>query len=253
MVKIALAQMPIDYKRPEINIDYGMKMIDDAIKQHCNSILFPELWSTGFRLENCSNFATLNANLLVDMQSKADKSNIEIFGSFLTRYKESFYNQFKAIRPCQKPISYSKINLFPTLKEPQYLKPGSKLCVFSSNLGNCSASICFDLRFPLLYRKLLRKGAFIHIIPAHWPAARIHHWDILLQARAIETMSFVIAVNSVGKSGNTLFGGHSSVISPDGGILFQADDKSAQLFVIEFDPDEVVKVREKHPFFPSLL
>ena len=100
---------------------------------------------------------------------------------------------------------------------------------------------------------MAKKGAQIHIIPAHWPAARIHHWDILLQARAIETLSYVIAVNSVGKSNNVIFGGHSSVISPDGDIIFQANDSDEDVFVVEIDTSLVQRVRNKHPFYSSII
>ena len=66
-------------------------------------------------------------------------------------------------------------------------------------------------------------------------------------------MAYVIAVNSVGKSGNVSFGGHSSVISPDGNIIFQANSKAEDIFIVEIDPTLTQKVRNNHPFYSTII
>jgi omega-amidase len=253
MKNIALAQMHIDYDNSDINISTAQEMLNLAASNHCDCIVFPELWSTGFRLENRQKFSDSNRSLLEELQSFSDKNDLEIFGSYLIRKGPGYFNEFVAICPHLKPFNYDKINLFPTLQEPVYLRPGDKTCVFPSKLGDCGPSICFDLRFPWLYKELAQKGAKLLIIPAHWPTARIHHWDILIQARAIEMLSFVIAVNSVGISGNVSFGGHSSVISPDGDIIFQADSMKEDLFIVEIDPAIIKTVRDKHLFYSKII
>jgi omega-amidase len=253
MKKIALAQMRIDYQNAENNISTARDMLDLAVNKHCDCIIFPELWSTGFRLENHQVFSIINRSLLEELQLFSDGNDLEIFGSYLIQRDKRYFNEFVALCPHSKPFSYDKINLFPTLLEPVYLQPGDTTRLFESKLGCCGASICFDLRFPWIYKELAQKGAQFLIIPAHWPIARIHHWDILIQARAIETLSFVIAVNSVGKSGNIAFGGHSSVISPDGDIIFQANSPTEDIFIVEIDPTLIQRVRDKHPFYPNII
>jgi predicted amidohydrolase len=173
-------------------------------------------------------------------------------GSYITKQNGFYCNEFIVVRPKLSRVSYKKMHLFPSLQEPRYLKAGTDIQVFTSIIGETGPSICFDLRFPEVYTKITKKNGQAHVIPAHWPSLRIHHWDILLQARAIETMSYVIGVNSVGKSGKTNFGGHSAVISPDGDVVAQASSTEEEICVVNIDPDLPGLVRKTHSFFSEL-
>lgn len=253
MVKIALAQMHIDYDNFEINRKVGMDLITSAVNNKCKMVVMPELWSTGFKLERSPVFAEENQELIEGLQIIADQGHIEIIGSYVIKNEAKYSNEFIAFRPHSPQIRYSKIHLFPSLQEPRFLEPGKSICTFPSSLGTSGAAICFDLRFPDQFLTLAKKGAISHIIPSHWPIARINHWNVLLRARAIDTFSYVIGVNSVGKSGNVIFGGHSSVISPDGEILLQADEQKEDIFLIDLDPAVVTKTRSRYPFISSLI
>ena len=79
--------------------------------------------------------------------------------------------------------------------------------------------ICYDLRFPEICRSLALKGARIVLVCAQWPEARIAHWNVLLQARAIENQLFIVAANRTGRDAALSFPGHSQIISPFGEIL----------------------------------
>lgn len=247
MVKIALAQLTIDYSNVQSNIKTGLAMIHSAIESQCELIVFPELWSTGFNLTKRDEYSAINQELIQDLRTIAQKGKIEITGSFLSK-AVSYQNRFLALLPNSREFAYSKIHLFPGLHETEYLAPGENICVYPSVLGPAGASICFDLRFPTHFANLLGAGAEYHVIPAHWPAARINHWDTLLKARAIETLSYVIAVNSSGLSGNNRYGGHSSIISPDGETIFQANMNAEDVFVVEIDQNLVKLTRERYPF-----
>jgi len=253
MIKIALAQICIDYDNIQKNIEKGLSFISKAVNSGCEAIILPELWSTGFRLENHLRFSEANASLIDTLNTIATKDHIEIMGSYIIKKGGHFYNQFNALIPKQSRISYNKIHLFPSMHEPNFLTAGNEIQVFSSNLGNIGPSICFDLRFPEIYVEIARKNGQVHVIPAHWPSARIHHWDVLLQARAIETISYVIGVNSVGYSGKTNFGGHSAVISPDGAVIAQASSKDEDLIIVNIDPGLPGEVRKTHSFFSEII
>jgi omega-amidase len=248
MKKIALAQINIDYDSIKNNISKSFNFIENAIDNHCNVIIFPELWSTGFKLSLCAQFADQNEILIKKLHNLSSFNEIEIIGTFIIRKENRFYNQFIDFQNKKDPIYYEKINLFPPLQEPNFFTSGSETTVFDSTIGRCGASICYDLRFNWIYETEAKNGANVFIIPAHWPKERIHHWDVLLQSRAIEHLSFVIGVNSVGQSGQGIYGGHSSVISPDGEIILQAGNSSEGLFMVEIDPAQVHKVREKYGF-----
>jgi len=108
--------------------------------------------------------------------------------------------------------------------EDSFFTPGTKLRPIQTDLGPIGALVCYDLRFPELLREQTTLGTELLVVPAQWPAARLDHWRILVQARAIENQMFVVAANRCGSTGDTLFGGHSMIVGPDGSILLEAGE-----------------------------
>ena len=109
--------------------------------------------------------------------------------------------------------------------------------------GTCAAmAICYDLRFCEWLRLCAVEGAQVLFISAEWPKSRVDHWRILLQARAIENMMYVVGCNRVGTSNGTEFGGHSMVVDPWGEILYEGGDGEDLAFV-EFDVEKTEKAR----------
>ena len=245
MKKIALAQTNIIYGDFKFNVQKAEKFVQSAIDQHCDLILFPELWSSGFDLKNNALYDVKNISLIQKLQSIADQNNISICGSYIQNQDAVFYNAFNFIQP-NKPIQiYHKSHLFTLMHEDKFFQPGIITHPISSILGTTGLGICFDLRFPEYFRELYSQGVQVFLISSHWPLVRIDHWDILLQARAIENQAFVIAANSTGLSGKDMYGGHSTVIAPDGKVLLRAPSNVEDLFIVEIDPSEVQSVREK--------
>ncbi|MET0794086.1 MAG: carbon-nitrogen hydrolase family protein [Polyangiaceae bacterium] len=130
--------------------------------------------------------------------------------------------------------SYRKIHLFDvelqegtTLSESSGTTPGESLVTFDLGAFRVGLSICYDLRFPELYRALVSRGANVLLVPA---AFTLHtgkdHWRPLLQARAIESQAYVIAAAQWGKHprGRTTYG-HSMVVDPWGGVIAEASDR----------------------------
>ena len=107
-------------------------------------------------------------------------------------------------------------------------------------------SICYDLRFPELFRKGILGGTNLFVILGCWPKSRIKHWTTLLQARAIENQSFVIGVNRIGHDQDLVYGGRTMIISPQGEIL--ADGKENMSVVnAKISKAEVLDWREEFP------
>ncbi|MCI9889166.1 hypothetical protein JT358_11965 [Micrococcales bacterium 31B] len=110
----------------------------------------------------------------------------------------------------------------------------------------CGLATCYDLRFPELFREYQDMGVNAFVIPASWPAARIAHWDVLLQARAIENQALVIACNTAGTDSGVTLGGHSAIIAPDGEVLARAGD-GEEFLVIDYDPADIERTRAAFP------
>jgi predicted amidohydrolase len=152
---------------------------------------------------------------------------------------------------------YCKVHLFDvdvpdgnTYQESSTVMAGKELppVYRSATLGNIGLSICYDVRFPELYRHLSRQGAEVLFIPAAFTAyTGKDHWQILLQARAIENSCYVIAPAQTGNHYNRRFSyGHAMIIDPWGMILADAGDKPG-VAIAEINPTRLEQVRLQMP------
>jgi omega-amidase len=244
MKNIALAQMNVEYGNFDRNIAIGENLIQGAIQAHCDWVLLPELWSSGFDLHHLKAHASRNLTLLEELQLLSDENDLSICGTYIEKQNEEYFNSFIALQPNKPRSTYHKIHLFSLMHEDKYFVPGKKSMLFTSSLGVTGLTTCFDLRFPELFLDLAARGVESFLLAAHWPVVRIQHWDVLLQARAIENQAFMMAVNSVGPSGRDVYGGHSVIIAPDGEIILQASAREEGLFCAEIDPGIVKTIRE---------
>jgi predicted amidohydrolase len=106
--------------------------------------------------------------------------------------------------------------------------------------------ICYDLRFPEVFRAAARRGAEIFLVIANWPDRREQHWVTLLQARAIENLAYVVGVNRSGRDPEHVYPGRSMIIDPHGKILADAGGGEAVISA-EIDPAEVRNWRRDFP------
>jgi omega-amidase len=117
---------------------------------------------------------------------------------------------------------YQKIHLFSPGQEHCYFEKGETIKVFLWQDSLVAPAICYDLRFPELFRAALPLGAELYVVIANWPAPREDHWITLLRARAIENQAFVAGVNRCGRDPQQDYSGRSMIIAPDGRILAEA-------------------------------
>jgi omega-amidase len=206
--------------------------------------VFPELWSTGYDLERCEEYATpVNEGTFAETARLAREHSIYILGSLLEATGEGFRNTAVVHSPEGQLLGqYSKVHLFKPMEEDKYLIPGDDTPVLDLPWGRSALAICYDLRFPELFRKYALDGAQIVFVVAEWPHPRLEHWDTLLRARAIENQYFVVACNRVGQSGEWSFFGHSSIYDPSGGLIARASNEET-LLTAELDLGNVDEVR----------
>lgn len=151
--------------------------------------------------------------------------------------------------------SYRKIHLFDvdlangvSLRESATRAPGADVVVAQTELGTMGLSVCYDLRFPELYRGLAHQGAQLIFVPSAFTAFTGQaHWQTLLCARAIENQCYVIAADQFGKSANSFeCHGHSMIVDPWGTILAELAD-GAGVVSAEIDLDRLAQVRAELP------
>ena len=147
--------------------------------------------------------------------------------------------------------NYCKLHPFSQGKEDQYYEPGNEIVTFSWQGFTVAPFVCYDLRFPEIFRTAVRRGANLFCVIANWPEARIQHWVTLLQARAIENQAYVVGVNRVGNDPTLRYPGRSLVVDPMGEIIADAGDREGVTFA-DVQIDRVTTTREKLPFLKDM-
>jgi predicted amidohydrolase len=149
---------------------------------------------------------------------------------------------------------YRKIHLFDvalsgaTHQESRYVAPGEEVVVAETSCGTLGLSVCYDLRFPELYRELVDRGARILLVPAAFtvPTGR-DHWEVLLRARAIESQAFVLAAAQFGAhTPRRRSYGRSMIVDPWGVVLCTVPDGEG-FGLADLDFDRLEEIRERLP------
>lgn len=247
---IALAQIDLALGEPEKNLDTVRAKIVEAKTRGADICVLPELWSTAYALERATQLgAPIDEGMFQAIASAACEHRIAVVGSLLELRDGKAYNTATFIDAQGRRVgAYRKLHLVPMLDEHLYLTGGDDAPVFDASFGKFALGVCYDLRFPELWRHYALDGARIAFIPAEWPQKRIAHWRALLPARAIENQMFFVGCNRVGESKGETFGGGSMIVNPWGEVLAQGDDREA-LLIAEIDLALVDDVRARVPVF----
>ena len=193
--------------------------------------VLPELWATGFDYPHCVELAQQTPALLRELQEIAAVSGLVIAGSMLEvpegeGKEKKPWNTFFIVDASGVVGKYRKQHLFGFWNEDRFFAAGDRPEPITTAHGVVGPLVCYDLRFSTLAACHAFAGARILVVSAQWPKSRLDHWQILLQARAVENQAFVVGCNSCGQGGEIVFGGHSMVIGPDGRVLAEAGEQN---------------------------
>jgi omega-amidase len=249
LLTISLGQMDVRFGDPAANFETVVRMTEEARRRGSELVLFPELWSTAYDLTRASNYASvLTSGLFAELSALAKRTGIYLLGSTLSLLRENkFGNTLTVFAPDGTLIAdYSKIHLFRLMDEHLYLTAGDKPVTVDLPFGRAGLAICYDLRFPELFRGYALAGAEMTFLPAEWPHPRLSHWQTLIRARAIEDQMFVFACNRVGRDASNEFFGHSMAVDPWGEILVEGGE-GEELITLTVDLSKVQEARRKIP------
>lgn len=245
-LNVALAQIDIHFGSPGDNLATVQRMAIDAVAQQADVLVLPELWSTGYDLQRAGDLAVpLGEGIYAQLAELAREHRIAIAGSTLARRSGRPTNTATLYGSDGSLLAvYDKIHLFGLMHEDHYLAPGNQLAVCDAPWGRTALAICYDLRFPELFRTYALQGAGVMIVPSEWPHPRLDHWRTLIRARAIEDQCFMIAPNRVGSDPNNTFFGHSLVVDPWGEVLAEGGE-NPELLVVSLDLNRIDTVRSR--------
>lgn len=254
----AAVQMTASSSKEE-NLAKAESFVRLAAERGAAVIVLPEVFAwRGPRAEEPAQIESIPGPTSERLQELARRYGIYLLaGSFLEKSAEkSAYNTSLLLNPAGEILAhYRKIHLFDVdipgqvrVKESDTKKPGQEVVASDTPLGVFGLSVCYDLRFPELYRQLAQRGAEVIFVPSAFTfPTGAAHWEPLLRARAIENQAYVIAPNQIGKNTHGFADyGNSMIIDPWGKVIARAADKEC-LITAEIDRDYLEKVRKELP------
>ena len=287
MLKVYLIQMDSAKGSKSENIARAKKMILDASPDTGSLILLPEMFATGYVPADLdaaaedfrSSVAGETARMLSEVATATDCT---IMGAGITKAdstgESKFFNHVSVYEPgnTQEAACYDKMNLF--FPEKESFKAGGKINLFNiKEIPDGSTSsptlvgddnttanwriasfICYDLRFPELFREATKQGANLITVQAAWPAKRRAHWETLLKARAIENQVYIAAVNAVSENHDPQvckvpLAGTSLIISPNGDVLAEGSAQSEGIITADLDLQAEKDLRKNFPVLEGIV
>lgn len=221
-------QFPIVAGDVDANLEQARSALQRAHDQGVRLAVLPEMWSSGYNYKRLAELADETPRVADEIADLSARLDLVIIGSLPEKDQGSLYNTAFVHDRGQEIGRYRKLHLFSPMKEDDYLTPGDKTLVIPTSVGRLGMAICYDLRFPEMFRKLALDGAEVVCLPAQWPSPRQLHWRTLIRARAIENQFFLVAANSCGQLGNLHFFGMSLIVSPRGEILAEGGESATE-------------------------
>lgn len=243
-ISVTLVQTNLIWQNEAANFKHIENHLGNCIT---DLIVLPEMFSTGFSMQP-EQFASIKGeSVLVQLKQWSNKTNAAICGSAMVKVNTNFLNRFFWVEPNKDYSFYDKAHLFRMGEEQKHYSKGNNRILINYKDFVFAPFVCYDLRFPIWMRRTKEYNYDAVIIVANWPEQRSNHWKTLLQARAIENQSYVIAVNRVGTDGNGVAHvGDSMVISPLGEIFWHGYG-TEMVQTVKIDLNVVKNYRESFP------
>ena len=210
-------------------------------------IVLPEMASTGFSMNTRATAEPPGGPTESFYSALAKIYQSCILGGVVTEWQGAPRNQAIAVAPGGQVIArYTKQHPFSPAGESEVYPAGDESVVFEWEGFRVAPFVCYDLRFPELFRAAVAQGATLLAVIANWPSPRQHHWHTLLAARAIENQAIVLGVNRAGTDPAHTYSGGSQAFDPQGRSLAKAGEAES-LINIHLKPQDVARWRAEFP------
>ncbi len=251
MNRVYLVQMNILFNQKEENFKTVSRLLENIPVEPGSLILLPEMFATGFFPENSENVAEKfhnkdsgqTARFLFDL---ALEKEAIVQGSGIAKTERGVQNRVSVYGPRwdYEAACYHKMKLF--FEEKEHFTPGISPTLYAWQNLKVAPFLCYDLRFPELFRNAMMMGCDILSVAANWPRRRHEHFRTLLRARAIENQCYVLGINRTGSDPREDYAGGSAIIGPSGEILAEAGTEECVLS-FELNRESLYDYRRKFP------
>ena len=261
-MKIAVIQMNSSSDKKS-NIARALKLVERAVQEKARLIALPEVFNYRGKIDDRKKLSSVAEDIPGEstapfLQVARRQKVFILAGSIYERIKNSdqVYNTSVFMDPSGKIFArYRKIHLFDAViggkivKESEFFKAGKKLVLGFAEQFSVGLSICYDLRFPDIYREYAEKGAHILCVPSSFTKMTGKaHWEVLLRARAIENFCYVIAPNQIGYDGRGIEAfGRSLIVNSWGEVIARASADKEEVIFAEISMEDVLRKRQILP------
>jgi len=230
---VTAIQPDIAWENKPANFERVRRLVDAARPEAGGLVVLPEMFATGFSMDVARiregpqhETETFLANLGPDGRGR---------------------NEAVAFGPDGREVArYAKMHPFSFGGEPEHYTAGDRVVTCRTAEFTAALTVCYDLRFPELYRAAVLAGADLLVVIANWPAPRAAHWTALLAARAIENQACVVGVNRYGNDLKHKYAGHSRIIGPRGTVLADAGEHEGSI-TAALDLEDLKAYRREFP------
>lgn len=245
---IAAVQLDIRWEDRPTNHARVRELLQRVALPPGTIVVLPEMFDTGFSMNSSVTDPGDPSSSEAFCRTLAAERNVCMLAGLVARAGNGqLANEAVAFTPDGRELArYRKMQPFTGGGEHRHHQAGQTHTVFEWQGMRVAPFICYDLRFPELFRPAARDGAELIVVVANWPAPRSEHWVRLLQARAIENMAYTLGVNRCGRDPTLAYDGRSSLFDPMGRELFQADGKE-QVILHKLDSQAVRQWRREFP------
>ncbi|SHI60494.1 carbon-nitrogen hydrolase family protein [Desulfofundulus thermosubterraneus] len=252
-ITVAAVQMKCFPGNKEKNLQKALTLIDDARSKGAELIVLPELFLTGYRVEeeDLALAETIPGYAVEQLGKYAREKKVFLAGTIMEVgvKRGVVYNTAFLIGPDGLIGTYRKVHLWD--REQLRWACGEEYPVFPTPFGRVGIQICYEVGFPESARILTLKGADMLLYPSAFGLPRLYAWDLATRSRALENGVFLIAANRSGQEKDTQFAGHSRIVNPQGKVLAEAKNDD-EAIVATVDLAEIAEQRRRIPYLKDL-
>jgi predicted amidohydrolase len=258
-LRVALGEYDIGWHDPEVSLVRAGALAADAARSGARLVVLPEMTTTGFTMD-VSQATPLVGGHSARLSAIAAANDVWLIASVAATEQQTAGTALDASRAVNAAVVidpagatvavYRKQKLFAFAGEHEHYVAGDGPVSVTIEGIRIAPLVCYDLRFPELFRAVARE-VDAYVLVANWPAARRAHWDVLTHARAIENQAYVVAVNRVGTGGGIDYDGGSVAWDPWGESALESHSPTG-LRIVTLDPARIADIRARYPFLKDL-
>jgi len=246
LLRIGMVQANIAWEQKEVNFTLYSKLLS-KLEGKADVAVMPEMFATGFTMNAAGMSETNDGPTMQHVAEWSKCYKMALCGSFIAHDGEQYFNRAFFAKPDGSICFYDKRHLFRMAQEDRYFASGNKQLIIDYQGWNICLQVCYDLRFPVWSRNVGNAYDLI-IYVANWPESRRNAWISLLQARAIENLSYVCGVNRAGANGEgIMFHGDSMLFSFKGERMANLGKRANSVRIVNIEKASLERFRQKFP------